>query len=96
MASESADGPLKRRMDPVTTLSEIEVFLSRNVCQRGEETPGKISNPRARLMGQANTLKDRKVGVEKPSPLFMCRLWEEIIHPKRNSCVREGVAVRIS
>ena len=83
-------------LDPVTALSKIEVFLTRNVCQRGKETPRKIPNPRARLMGQANALKDWKVGVEKPSTLFVCRLWEKIIHPERNTCVREGVAVGIS
>ena len=46
-------------------------------------------------MGQANTLKDGKVGVEKPSPLFMCRLGKEVVHPKRDPGIREGISVGI-
>ena len=46
-------------------------------------------------MGEAKSLKNREIGVEKPSPLFVCRLRKEVVHPKRDSGIREGVPVRI-
>ena len=79
----------------ITALETEEVGTCNFSCDGSDEAPSVVSDPRTRLVGEAKALKNREIGVEKPSPLFMCRLRKKVIHPKRDSGIREGVPVRI-
>ena len=79
----------------ITALATEEVGTCNFSCDGSDETPSVVSDPRTRLVGEAKPLKNREIGVEKPSSLFVCRLRKKVVHSKRNSGIREGVSVRI-
>ena len=79
----------------ITALATEEVGTCNFPRDGRDEAPSVVSYPRTRLVGEAKSLKNREIGVEKPSPLFVCRLRKEVVHPKRDSCIREGVSVGI-
>ncbi len=79
----------------ITALTTEEVGTCNFSCDGRDEAPSVVSYPRTRLVGETKSLKNREIGVEKPSSLFVCRLGKEVVHPKRDSGIREGVPVRI-
>ena len=79
----------------ITALTTEEIGTCNFSCDGSDEAPSVVSDPGTRLVGEAKALKNRKIGVEKPSPLFMCRLRKKVVHPKRNSGIREGVSMGI-
>ena len=79
----------------ITALTPEEVGTCNFSCDGSDKAPSVVSYPRTRLVGETKTLKNREMGVEKPSSLFVCRLGKEVIHSKRDSGIREGVSVRI-
>ena len=79
----------------ITALTPEEVGTCNFSCDGSDKAPSVVSYPRTRLVGETKTLKNREIGVEKPSSLFVCRLGKEVIHSKRDSGIREGVSVRI-
>ena len=72
----------------ITALATEEVRTCNFSCDGSDETPSVVSDPRTRLVGEAKPLKNREIGVEKPSPLFICRLRKKVVHSKRNSGIR--------
>ena len=88
-------GLKKSFFDRITALATEEVGTCNFSCDGRDEAPSVVSDPGTRLVGEAKALKNREIGVEKPSPLFMCRLRKKVVHPKRDPGIRKGISVGI-